>query len=261
MSSRHFFIHKRRSLMRSPVPLEGRQKLVPGIVGISTYVDYVYHREMQLASIDAAGSDGPVNRLRVVTVTLDFKQLIADLLAGRIEAAEEQVAVTAEALEAGGADFMVVTSGTTSTLMGRARQKVSMPVLDLAEAAWNEVSTANGGTIGLLSTRQAVAGGIFQAAAEKHGATLVTPEPETAAHLDDAIFGELILGDVTRDVVETLTRSIVELEERGVDAIILGNTDMTLALDRLETISTVPVIDSARAHARAAARTALNGEL
>src|SRR4029077_7137241 len=129
------------------------QKLIPGIVGISTYVDYAYQREMQLTAVAAAGTGGPINQLRTVTATLDFNLLIANLQAGQPDAAEEQVAAACHALEKAGADFIVVTSGTTSTLTGRARERVSIPFLDLAEACWRQAALA--APVGILSTRYA----------------------------------------------------------------------------------------------------------
>jgi aspartate racemase len=231
------------------------QRWVPGVVGISTWVDHVYQREMQLAAVAAAGTPGPINQLRTVTVTLDFNRLVAHLRSGRRDAAEEQVAVACAALERAGADFVVVTSGTTSTLTARARARVAIPFLDLAEAAWGEVGPQ--ATVGLLSTRYAAAGGIFQAAAARRGATLVLPAPATAERVDGAIFDELISGRVTDDVVRVLSEAIGELAGRDAGTVILGNTDMTLAADRLEPRAAVPLVDSARAHARAAARAAL----
>jgi aspartate/glutamate racemase len=128
------------------------QRLVPGVVGISTYVDHVYQREMQLTAVRAAGTTGPINQLRTVTVTLDFNLLVANLEAGRLGAAEEQVAVACRALEAAGADFLLVTSGTTSTLTARARERVAIPFLDLAGACWRDGRPAE--PVGLLSPRR-----------------------------------------------------------------------------------------------------------
>lgn len=234
------------------------QLMIPGVVGISTYVDYVYHREIQVTATSEVGIDGPINQLRVITATLDFHQLVTNLQEGRLDDAEEQVAVAVRVLEAGGADFVVVTSGTTSTLTARARAQVSLEFLDLAESAWQEVGDAR--LVGLLSTRRAAAGGIFQAAAERRGATLLLPRPELAAQLDDLIFGELVRGKVTEAAAAMLREAVVELADAGAELVILGNTDMTLAAGRLGDTS-VPVIDSARAHARASARAALSGSL
>jgi aspartate racemase len=222
-------------------------------------VDYVYQKEMQLTAVRAASTKGPINQLRTVMVTLDFNMLVANLQAGRKQAAEEQVAVTTDALRAAGADFIVVTSGTTSTLTGRARARGCVPFLDLAEAAWKEVSRA--GPVGLLCTSYATAGGIFQASADSRGATLVLPSRSTAHRIDEVIFGELICGEVSETCLRVLQDAIAELVERGAVSIILGNTDMTLAADRLEQLTPAALIDSARAHARAAGRAAVEGHL
>jgi aspartate racemase len=232
------------------------QLLVPGIVGISTYVDYVYHLEMQVTATRTAGTVGPINQLRLITATLDFHRLVENLRADRLSEAEEQVAVAAAVLEAGGADFLVVTSGTTSTLTSRARGRVSLAFLDLAEAAWDEAGGAR--RVGLLSTRRTVEGGIFQVAAERRGATLLLPPPDVAARLDEVIFSELVQGRVTTAAVRLLRDAAAGLSREGAESIILGNTDMTLAAGQLRDFA-VPLIDSARAHARASARAALHG--
>ena len=228
------------------------------MIGISTYVDYAYHREMQLTARRLAGTDGPINQLRVVTATLDFHRLVTNVRAGRWEAAEEQVAEAAVALASGGADFVVVTSGTTSTLTGAARQRVQLAFLDLAESAWQEAGDAR--SVGLLATQRAAAGGIFQAAAERRGATLLLPRPTLAAEIDSLIFDELVRGEVTEAAVRTLREAVAELADAGAERVILGNTDMTLAVDRMGETA-VPIIDGACAHARASARAALRGEL
>jgi aspartate racemase len=233
------------------------QRLVPGIVGISTYVDHVYQKEMQLAAMAAAGTDGPINQLRTVTVTLDFNLLVKNLQAGRREAAEEQVAVAADALHRAGSDFIVVTSGTTSTLATLARERVPIPFLDLAQACWKREPPAS--PVGLLSTSYAAAGGLFQAAAQRRAATLLLPSPEMAARVDQAIFGELIRGVVSAAGLDVFRKAIDELAAFGAASVILGNTDLTLAAEALQATTKIPLIDSARRHASDAAHTALNG--
>jgi aspartate racemase len=233
------------------------QRLVPGIVGISTYVDFVYQREMQEAAVAAAGTKGAINQLRTVTATLDFSLLIANLQAGRRQAAEEQVAVACQALAAAGSDFMVVTSGTTSTLTSLARQRISAPFLDLAEACWKQAKPI--APVGLLCTRYAAAGGLFQRAAARHGIPLLLPAATTAEGVDRAIFDELVLGQPSPACILVLATAIKELAAQGAASIILGNTDMSLVTEELQSAATVPLIDAARAHAREAARIALAG--
>ena len=181
-----------------------KQRWVPGIVGISTYVDYVYQKELQLAGLAAAGGEGPLNQLRTVTVTLDFNRLIVNLQKAERGAAEGQVSEAVAALAAAGADFLLVTSGTTSTLAGPARRKVSLPFLDLGEATWHEVP-AGAGPVGILATSYAVSGGVFQAPA---GRAVVVPSASVQREADDAIFRELVRGEVSPRVLAVLGTAI-----------------------------------------------------
>lgn len=233
------------------------QKLVPGVVGISTYVDFAYHREMQLEACRLAGTRGPINQLRAVTVALDFNLLLENLRGGRRDAAEAQVTEAIRTLTAAGAGFIVITSGTTSTLAGPARQTVGLPFLDLAEAAMQEARA--GAPVGLLATSFAVAGGLFQAAATRRSGKVILPSAETAVRLDRVIFDELVCGRVTDEGVQTLREAVVEVARSGAGSVILGNTDMSLATEKLAAGSPVPLVDGSLAHARAAARAALSG--
>jgi len=235
------------------------QKLVPGIVGISTYVDFAYQKAMQLAAVAAAGTSGPINQLRSVTVTLDFNLLLGNLQSGLRDAAEEQVTVAVQGLAAAGADFIVVTSGTTSTLTAKARERVAKPFLDIADACFKPQRPA--GPVGLLSTTYAAAGGFFQSAARRHDVSLVLPQPDTAKRVDEAIFGELVRGSASDRSLRIFRAALDELTAQGAASIILGNTDLTLVAEALQKTAAVPLIDSTTAHATRAAHAAMTGAL
>jgi aspartate racemase len=233
-----------------------QQKLVPGIVGISTYVDFAYQKAMQLAAAEAAGIDGPINRLRSVVATLDFHLLIENLQAGKRADAEAQVTEAIETLARAGADFIVVTSGTTSTLAGPARERVTLPLLDLAASCFKPTPPA--APVGLLATGYTVTAGQFDAAA---GAKLIVPKDKTQQRVDKAIFGDLVRGNPSRASIDVFREALAELAAAGARSVILGNTDLTLVCDELKKTSAVPLIDSTTAHARDAARAALSGAL
>jgi aspartate racemase len=232
------------------------QKLIPGIVGISTYVDFAYQKAMQLAAMETGGADGPINQLRTVTATLDFHLLIENLRTGRRADAEAQVTEAVETLGRAGADFIVVTSGTTSTLAGPARERVKLPFLDLAASCFKPTSPAS--PIGLLATSYTVKAGQFDAVA---GTKMIVPKDKTQQRIDQAIFGDLVRGNPSRASIDVFREALAELSAAGAKSIILGNTDLTLVADQLKKTSVVPLIDSTTAHARDAARAALTGTL
>jgi aspartate/glutamate racemase len=231
-----------------------QQKFVPGIVGISTYVDFAYQKAMQLAAVEAGGADGPINQLRSVVATLDFHLLIENLRAGKRADAETQVTEAIEILARAGADFIVVTSGTTSTLAGPARERVKLPFLDLAASCFKPKPPAT--PTGLLATGYTVKAGQFDATA---GARLIVPKEKTQQRVDQAIFGDLVRGNPSRATVDIFREALSELAAAGAKSIVLGNTDLTLVCDELKKTSAVPLIDSTTAHARDAARAALSG--
>jgi len=235
------------------------QKLVPGIVGISTWVDFAYQREMQKTAVALAGTDGPINQLRSVVVTLDFHALILNLQNNRRDLAEGQVTACIESIARAGADFLVVTSGTTSTLTAPARAHVALPFLELATAPFKETHLK--GPVGLLATSYATAGGQFHAAAKDHGIKLVLPSDATAKRVDQAIFSELVRGAASEKSLQVFRDAIGELQASGAQSIILGNTDLTLVADILQKGCALPLIDSTKAHARAAARAAMTSTL
>jgi aspartate racemase len=239
----------------------GFQQATPGIVGISTYVDHLYQLEMQQTAAATMGSSGPINRLRSITVTLDFAALVARLAAGDVSAAEQQVTEAARAIHAGGADFLVVTSGTTSTLAAPAQAELGLPILELADAACSAFASLGGTVAGLLSTRRAASAGRFPSAAEVHGVQLVPLSPRAAEAVDSAIFSDLVYGRMPAGCADVLRDAMAELASEGADAIIVGNTDMSLWIDSLQDGSPVTLVDAARAHARAAATAALTGRI
>jgi aspartate racemase len=231
-----------------------QQKLVPGIVGISTYVDFAYQKAMQLAAVEMGGADGPINQLRSVVATLDFHLLIENLRADKRADPEAQVTEAIETLARAGADFIVVTSGTTSTLAGPARERVKLPFLDLAASCFKPTSPAT--PVGLLATGYTVKAGQFDAAA---GAKMIVPKDKTQQRVDQAIFGDLVRGNPKRASIEVFREALAELAAAGAKSVILGNTDLTLVCEELKKTSAVPLIDSTTAHARDAARAALTG--
>jgi aspartate racemase len=233
-----------------------QQKLVPGIVGISTYVDFAYQKAMQLAAAETGRADGPINQLRTVVATLDFHLLIENLRGDRRAEAEAQVTEAIETLARAGADFLVITSGTTSTLAGPGRERTGLPLLDIAAACFKPKPPVS--PVGLLATGYTVKAGQFDTAA---GTKLIAPKDKTQQRVDQAIFGDLVRGNPTRASIDVFREALAELTAAGAKSIILGNTDLTLIAGELGKTSAVPLIDSTTAHARDAARAALTGTL
>jgi aspartate racemase len=93
---------------------------------------------------------------------------------------------------------------------------------------------------------------------EARGITLAPVEPEWIAEVDRIIFEELAAGRVVRDSQRKLRTLITELQRQKVEAIVLGCTELVLAVDVRANV--LPVYDTTAIHAAAAVEWMLGDE-
>lgn len=230
------------------------QLLIPGIIGFAPATDAVYLSEIQRS--DAAANEGLVNSLRVLYATLDTDAFFGHDDDGRVEDAQALIREAAEALRAGGADFLVVTSNTGSIILDEIEDDELPPRASIFEAVLVAASERGHRRVGLLSTRRTVDSRRYEEAGERLGVDVLVPSPPLVERISEMIDREAIRGIQTEAGLALLHEAVGELAAHGADAIVLGCTD--LMLFGLEEIGAgvLPVLDSAVEHARAAARRA-----
>lgn len=240
-----------------------RQRLTPGLVGLSVHTDTVYQRVMHERTAQAAENGCSISRLRYLLCSLDFAQLIEYSHAGRWDLAERQIADAAAALKAGGADFAVICANTGYALTGLARQQVALPILDIAEPVCRAIRAAHLSSPGLLSTLKTQQSGVYEAQAGRYGLKVISPPESLADGVQRLILDELVGGHVSDEGVRIIQAAASWFARHGADCLILGCTDLTHLVERLEAAggTELPLFDSTRLHAAAAAEAALSGQL
>jgi aspartate racemase len=84
---------------------------------------------------------------------------------------------------------------------------------------------------------------------EARGISLAPIDPVWIAEVDRIIFDELAAGRVVRDSQRKLKTLITELSKQKVQAVVLGCTELVMAVDVRANV--LPVYDTAVIHARA----------
>ncbi|MEA3059548.1 MAG: aspartate racemase, partial [Sphingomonadales bacterium] len=84
---------------------------------------------------------------------------------------------------------------------------------------------------------------------ESRGILLVAIEEESICEVNRIIFEELAAGRVVRNSQRKLKTLITELAKQKVEAVVLGCTELVLAVDVRANV--LPVYDSTEIHARA----------
>jgi aspartate racemase len=93
---------------------------------------------------------------------------------------------------------------------------------------------------------------------ESRGISLAPVDPRWVAEVDRIIFDELAAGRVIRDSQRKLKTLITELAKQKVQAVVLGCTELVLAVDVRANV--LPVYDTTAIHAHAAAEWMLADE-
>lgn len=99
----------------------------------------------------------------------------------------------------------------------------------------------------------------FQKVFHRRNISVIVPEEEEQAYIDDKIFNELVLGKVLHETKRGLLEIVGKMIERdAIKGLILGCTELSLILphDELD----IPFFDTVRIHAESALDYSLSGE-
>jgi len=188
--------------------------------------------------------------------SVDFSEIEALQHAGRWDEATQAMVDAAQRLERGGADCVVMCTNTMHIVAGAIQAQVRIPLLHIADATAERVKADGLRVVGLLGTRftmeeEFYVGRLRQA----HGLEVLVPDAPARAVVHRVIYEELVKGIIREDSRAQYREIIAGLVRAGAQGVILGCTEIGL-LVRPED-SRVPLYDTARIHAVAAAEYAL----
>jgi aspartate racemase len=227
-------------------------KRTPGLVGLAVETNVVYYRELNAA----AHRVDPAHTATSLLSTIDFEGVAATIRSGDLDALGAAIIVAAQGLERAGADFLVLTTNTGHVAIERVRAVTGLPVLDVRDVVARELDARGVRRCGILSTSATRAERLYEKILEPLGIEVVHPSGEVGARIDQAIFGELVHRVVDGGAADVLNSAADDLRARGVEAVVLACTDMTVIAT--EVVGS-DVIDSTRLHARIAGELAAGG--
>ncbi|WP_299003042.1 aspartate/glutamate racemase family protein [uncultured Caulobacter sp.] len=232
-----------------------QQALIGLIGGMSWESSAQYYRLINEAARERLGG---VASARTLMWSFDFAEIERLQHAGRWPELSRRLADAARALEAGGADFLVLCTNTMHREADAIEAAVRIPLLHIADPTGEAITAAGLSTVGLLGTAFTMEHDFYRGRLEaKHGLTVLTPDADDRAIVHRIIYEELVAGrvlDASRDAYRAV---IARLVERGAEAIILGCTEIMLLIGQDD--SPVPVFDTTTLHALAAVERALKG--
>ena len=148
----------------------------------------------------------------------------------------------AQGLERAGADFLILGANTPHYYFDNIVEAINIPMLHIIDEAIKYIIKYKNNTksIGIMATNAAIKTALFQKSIEKFGLVSVIPEEQFQEILHNAIFQYKVDSDIVK-FKEKATEVLSHIKEKGVDAIILGCTELPIVLQ--ETEGTTPIID------------------
>jgi aspartate racemase len=209
----------------------------------------------RLANQLVADRLGGFHSAQIVLGSVDFariEQLQAD---ARWDEAGVLLAEHARALEAAGADLVVLCTNTMHRVADQIEAAITVPFLHLADVAARAVLDAGVTRVGLLGTAFTMEEAFYRDRLATHGLDVLVPGERDRATVHSVIFDELVHGIVTNDSRVAYQQVIDRLVAEGAQGVILGCTEIELLISADD--SPVPVFPTTRLHVEAAVDQAL----
>jgi aspartate racemase len=182
--------------------------------------------------------------------SLDFAPL-AELMQANDWAGVAQTAVEAATrLKACGAEGLLIASNTVHKAVPEISEATGLPILHIGDATAERIVSDGRNRVALLGTRFVQSEPFIRERYESRGVQLVDLNPIWRAEVDRIIYDELAAGRVVRESQRKLKTLITELGKQKVQAIVLGCTELVLAVDVRANV--LPVYDTTALHARMA---------
>jgi aspartate racemase len=199
---------------------------------------------------------GGLHSARLVLYSVDFHEVERLQQAGDWAAAGELMAGAARALQAAGADFLVLCTNTMHQVAPAIEAAVRLPLLHIADPTAEALTAAGHRRVGLLGTRFTMEQAFYRdRLTGRHGLQVLVPEAQERAQVHRIIYEELCLGRLLPASRDVYRHTMAALVARGAEAIVLGCTEISLLVDATD--ATVPLFDTTAIHARRAAELAL----
>lgn len=200
---------------------------------------------------------GGVHSARILLDSVDFAEVERLQSEGRWDEAGRMLAGRAQALQAGGAELIVLCTNTMHKVVDAIEAAVAIPVLHIADATADAITAAGLDRVGLLGTAFTMEQDFYRERLRSRGIDVLVPDDDDRALVHRVIYDELVQGivsDASRDAYRAV---IARLVDAGAQGVILGCTEIELLVSAAD--SPVPVFPTTRIHADAAVDAALRG--
>ena len=194
---------------------------------------------------------GGLHSAKCVLYSLDFQEIEECQANGNWEKSGEILGEAAYNLEKAGADFIVICTNTMHKVVNQIKEKISIPILHIAEMTAEKILEKGLKNIALLGTKYTMEQDFYKSKLIEKGINVIIPDKNDIEIINKVIYDELCLGTINSDSKKKFLEIVDKLRNKGAEGIILGCTEIGLLIKNEDT--DVPLFDTAIIHAEQAA--------
>ena len=194
---------------------------------------------------------GGLHSAKCVLYSVDFQEIEECQANGNWEKSGQILGEAAYNLEKAGADFIVICTNTMHKVINQIGEKISIPVLHIAEMTAEKILEKKIKNIALLGTKYTMEQKFYKEKLVERGINVMIPDKDDIKIINDIIYEELCLGIINPESKVKYLEIVKKLENKGAEGVILGCTEIGMLVKHEDT--SIPLFDTAVIHAEQAA--------
>ena len=194
---------------------------------------------------------GGLHSAKCIMYSVDFYEIEKCQADGNWEKSGEILGEAAYNLEKAGADFIVICTNTMHKVINQIKERISIPVLHIAEMTAEKILEKKMKNIALLGTKYTMEQDFYKSKLIEKGINVIIPDKNDIEIINNVIYDELCLGIINPESKTKYLEIVKTLKQKGAEGIILGCTEIGLLIKNEDT--DVPLFDTALIHAEQAA--------
>jgi len=200
---------------------------------------------------------GGLHSAKILLYSVDFNEIEELQHQDKWQELTQILTAIAQRLEKAGADLILIATNTMHLMAEEVQQEIGIPLLHIADATGRELQRKNVRKVLLLGTRFTMEKDFYtRRLKEQYGMDVSIPDEKDRELIHRVIYRELCLGEFKEDSRKAFLDIIGRQVEEGVEAVVLGCTEIPLLIKQKDL--SVPVIDTSKVHALAAVEAALS---
>ena len=152
---------------------------------------------------------GGLHSARIILYSVDFYELEKHMSAGGWDSIAEILLDAARRLETAGADVILICTNTMHKLFPKIRDKISVPMIHIADATADELEKNRIKKVALLGTKYTMTEDFYKSRLIERGFEVLIPGEEDIELVNSVIFNELCKG-IVKDNSRSAYASIIE---------------------------------------------------